>query len=49
MEANAGVSWSPLGPLVLKVGYRYAGVDGKDERPGHTLLEGPYMGGGLTF
>ncbi|PXW15081.1 YfaZ family outer membrane protein [Pantoea sp. JKS000250] len=49
VEANAGISWSPLGPLVLKVGYRYAGVDGKDGRPGHTLIDGPYIGGGLTF
>ena len=49
VEANGGVSWSPVDPLVLKVGYRYAGVDGKDGRPGHTLIDGPYIGGGLTF
>lgn len=49
VEADGGISWSPLGPLTLKVGYRYAGVDGKDGRPGHTLIDGPYIGGGLTF
>ncbi|MFV9671169.1 YfaZ family outer membrane protein [Pantoea sp. KXB45] len=49
VEADGGISWSPLGPLVLKAGYRYAGVDGKDGRPGHTLIDGPYIGGGLTF
>lgn len=49
VEAEGGISWSPLGPLVMKAGYRYAGVDGKDGRPGHTLIDGPYVGGGLTF
>lgn len=49
VEAEGGVSWSPLGPLIVKAGYRYAGVDGKDGRPGHTLIDGPYIGGGLTF
>jgi len=49
VEAEGGVSWSPVGPLILKVGYRYAGVDGKDGRPGHTLIDGAYVGGGLTF
>lgn len=49
VEADGGISWSPLGPLVLKAGYRYAGVDGKDGRPGHTLVDGPFIGGGLTF
>ncbi|MGK3143582.1 YfaZ family outer membrane protein [Pantoea sp. C2G6] len=49
VEADGGISWTPVGPLIVKVGYRYAGVDGKDGRPGHTLIDGPYIGGGLTF
>lgn len=49
VEANGGIRWTPVTPLTLNVGYRYAGVDGKDGRPGHTLVEGVYVGGGLIF
>ncbi len=49
VEAEGGIRWSPITPLMLKAGYRYAGVDGKDGRPGHTLIEGPFVGGGITF
>lgn len=48
-EANAGISWTPVTPVTLKAGYRYAGVDGKDGRPGHTLVDGLYVGGGVIF
>lgn len=48
-EANGGVSWAPFTPLTVKVGYRYAGVDGKGGRPSHTLFDGVYAGAGLTF
>lgn len=48
-EANAGISWAPITPVILKAGYRYAGVDGKDGRPGHTLVDGLYLGGGVAF
>ncbi|MBZ6397384.1 MULTISPECIES: YfaZ family outer membrane protein [Pantoea] len=49
VEADGGISWTPMLPLTLKAGYRYAGVDGKDGRPGHTLIDGPFIGGGVTF
>ncbi|MBD8109431.1 YfaZ family outer membrane protein [Erwinia persicina] len=49
VEADGGISWTPMTPLTLKAGYRYAGVDGKDGRPGHTLIDGPFIGGGVTF
>ncbi|MGV2813956.1 YfaZ family outer membrane protein [Enterobacter cancerogenus] len=49
VEAEGGLSWTPAGPVVLKAGYRYAGVDGQNGHPGHTLVDGPYIGGGVTF
>lgn len=49
VEADGGISWSPLGPLTIKVGYRYAGVDGKEGHPKNTMIDGPYLGAGLTF
>ncbi|WP_428945060.1 YfaZ family outer membrane protein [Pantoea sp. FN060301] len=49
VEADGGISWTPITPLTLKAGYRYAGVDGKDGRPGHTLIDGPFIGGGVVF
>lgn len=49
VEANGGVSWTPITPVTLKVGYRHVSVDGKDGRPGHTLIDGAYVGGGVTF
>ena len=49
VEANGGVSWTPVTPLTLKVGYRHVSVDGKDGRPGHTLIDGAYVGGGVSF
>jgi hypothetical protein len=36
VEANGGVSWTPITPVTLKVGYRHVSVDGKDGRPNHT-------------
>ena len=33
VEANGGVSWTPVTPVTLKVGYRHVSVDGKDGRP----------------
>ncbi|MCS5874288.1 YfaZ family protein [Klebsiella pneumoniae subsp. pneumoniae] len=44
VEANGGVSWSPIGPVTLKVGYRHVSVDGKEGRPNHTLIDGAYVG-----
>ena len=49
VEANGGVSWTPVKPVTLKVGYRHVSVDGKDGRPNHTLVDGAYVGGGVTF
>ncbi|ROH00718.1 porin, partial [Klebsiella pneumoniae] len=49
VEANGGVSWSPIGPVTLKVGYRHVSVDGKEGRPNHTLIDGAYVDGGVTF
>ncbi|UJD96042.1 porin [Lelliottia amnigena] len=49
VEANGGVSWTPVKPLTLKVGYRHVSVDGKDGRPNHTLIDGAYFGGGVSF
>ncbi len=46
VEANGGVSWSPIGPVTLKVGYRHVSVDGKEGRPNHTLIDGAYVGAG---
>ena len=46
---GGGVSWTPITPVTLKVGYRHVSVDGKDGRPGHTLIDGAYVGGGVTF
>lgn len=49
VEADGGVSWSPLGPLEVRAGYRYAGVDGEDGHPGHTIVDGPYLGAAVAF
>lgn len=49
VEADGGISWSPVGPVIVKAGYRYAGVDGKDGHAGHTLVDGPYIGLGAQF
>jgi opacity protein-like surface antigen len=49
VEANGGVSWTPITPVTLKVGYRHVSVDGKDGRPGHTLIDGAYVGGGVSL
>ncbi|ROP62579.1 YfaZ precursor [Enterobacter sp. BIGb0383] len=49
VEANGGISWTPITPVTLKAGYRYAGVDGKNGRPSHTLVDGLYVGGGVIF
>ena len=49
VEANAGMSWQPITPVMVKVGYRHVSVDGEKGRPGHTLIDGPYAGVGLTF
>lgn len=49
VEANGGVSWTPFTPLTLKAGYRHVSVDGKNGRPNHTLIDGAYVGGGITF
>lgn len=49
VEANGGVSWSPISLVTLKVGYRHVSVDGKDGRPNHTLIDGAYIGGGVNF
>ena len=49
VEANGGVSWTPVKPVTLKVGYRHVSVDGKDGRPNHTLIDGAYVGGGVSF
>ncbi|MFI8417091.1 YfaZ family outer membrane protein [Serratia sp. NPDC078593] len=49
VEANGGVSWQPIPLLTVKAGYRYAAVDGKDGRPSSTLIDGPYVGAGVTF
>lgn len=49
VEANGGVSWTPIKPVTLKVGYRHVSVDGKDGRPNHTLIDGAYVGGGVSF
>lgn len=49
IEANGGISWSPLGPLTVKAGYRHASVDGKSGHQNHTLIDGPFIGAGLTF
>ncbi|WP_049292258.1 YfaZ family outer membrane protein [Franconibacter helveticus] len=49
VEADGGISWSPVGPVILKAGYRYAGVDGEKGHPGHRLVDGPYIGGGIEF
>lgn len=49
VEANGGISWTPVTPVTLKVGYRHVSVDGKDGRPGHTIIDGAYVGGGITF
>jgi hypothetical protein len=48
VEANGGVSWSPVGPLTLKVGYRHVSVDGKEGRPNHTLIDGAYVAAALS-
>lgn len=49
VQADGGISWSPIGPLILKAGYRYAGVDGEKGRPGHRLVDGPYIAEGIVF
>jgi len=49
LDADAGVSWKPIDMITLKAGYRYIGMDGKGSRENQRLIEGPYIGGQLSF
>lgn len=48
-EANGGISWTPFTPVTLKVGYRYVSAGVKEEHSSHNLIDGTYIGGGVTF
>ncbi|MCL2892953.1 YfaZ family protein [Brenneria sp. MC1SB4.1] len=49
VDADAGFNWSPVSPLTLKAGYRYIGMDGKNSRANERLIDGPYIGGKVSF
>ncbi|MBJ7221523.1 MULTISPECIES: YfaZ family outer membrane protein [unclassified Brenneria] len=49
LDVDSGLSWKPVQPLTLKAGYRYIGMDGKNQRPNERLVEGPYVGGQVSF
>ncbi|MBJ3816758.1 porin [Shimwellia pseudoproteus] len=48
-EADGGISWSPISLVTVKAGYRYAGVDGNSGHPKHSIVDGAYLGAGVTF
>jgi len=48
-EASAGVSFSPITLLDVRVGYKYLAMDGKNGRKDNVLANGPYMGASLRF
>ncbi|MFS2224176.1 YfaZ family outer membrane protein [Pantoea sp. B65] len=48
-EASAGLSFTPISMVNLRVGYRYLALDGKDGRKDNLLADGPYIGGSLRF
>ncbi|MCG8706833.1 hypothetical protein JHU04_000003 [Brenneria sp. 4F2] len=45
LDVNSGLSRAPL---TLQVGYRYIGMDGKNERANQRLVKGPYVGGQVS-
>lgn len=49
LDADAGISWKPVDLVTLKAGYRYIGMDGKGTRENQRLVEGPYIGGQVSF
>ncbi|GKX49866.1 YfaZ family outer membrane protein [Budvicia aquatica] len=49
VEVDSGVAYTPKENVVLNVGYRYMGVDGKSETPNHALIDGAYVGAGYKF
>lgn len=49
VEVNGGVSWMLVIFVILKVGYCYVSVDGKDGCSGYILIDGVYVGGGVIF
>lgn len=49
LDFDSGVSWTPASAVTLKAGYRYVGMDGRNSRPNERLVEGPYVGGQLSF
>ncbi|MBP2169377.1 opacity protein-like surface antigen [Erwinia toletana] len=48
-EASAGLSFTPISLLNLRVGYKYLALDGKDGRKDNVLADGPYIGGSVRF
>ncbi|MXF07428.1 YfaZ family outer membrane protein [Escherichia coli] len=49
VEVDGGISWKPFAPLVVKAGYRYAGLQGKHQSSRNSVVEGFYLGGGIQF
>lgn len=49
VEVNGGVSWFLIGLVMLKVGYCYVSVDGKEGCLNYILIDGVYVGGGVIF
>lgn len=49
LDVDGGLSWTPIDLVTLKAGYRYIGMDGKNNRPNERLVEGPYVAGQLNF
>lgn len=48
-EASAGVSFTPISLLNVRVGYKYLAMDGKDGHKDNVLADGPYVGASLRF
>ncbi len=49
LDVDSGLRWTPVDRVTLKAGYRYIGMDGKNNRPNERLVEGPYVGGQVNF
>ena len=48
-EADVGIKYEIIKPLVINFGYRFIKVQGRSNHPNNTIADGFYLGAGLNF